>query len=234
MNQHSTGITITKIAGKNPNLCSIKVHKTTITMQTEEILKEARARFADFRNEMQEVSMKTALGASEAREAFEREWGRFSSFVDEQGNKIKRQGAWTARMTERLDQRLHRLNELVTKGRPVADGDFSPWRDEVVGVIYEIEFIIHELYPLLKDDERDLFSMLRVKMEIFRTNLVLKTWQNYTETDSLAEAMIIKVEEVMRWHADFSVTNEEKLEKFRTELQTSLKHFKGAFGELFR
>ena len=55
-----------------------------------------------------------------------------------------------------------------------------------------------------------------------------------TFDDSLAEAMIIKAEEVMRWHADFSVTNEEKLEKFRTELQTSLKHFKGAFGELFK
>jgi hypothetical protein len=38
----------------------------------------------------------------------------------------------------------------------------------------------------------------------------------------------------MRWYSDFSVTNEEKLEKFRTELQTSLKHFKGAFGELFK
>ncbi|MEY4204285.1 MAG: hypothetical protein RL013_1989, partial [Bacteroidota bacterium] len=125
-------------------------------------------------------------------------------------------------------------NELVTSGKPGAETDFSTWRDEVVGVIYEIEFIIHELYPLLKDGERDLFSMLRVKMEIFRTNLVLKTWQNYTETNPLAEAMIAKIEEVIRWHADFSVTNEEKLEKFRTELQTSLKHFKGAFGELFK
>ena len=203
-------------------------------MQTEEIMKEARARFAEFRNEMQEISMKAALGAGEARDVFEREWGNFSSFVDEQGNRIRRQGAWAARMTERLDQRLRRLSELVTKGKPAAEGDFSPWRDEVVGVIYEIEFIIHELYPLLKDGERDLFSMLRVKMEIFRTNLVLKTWQNFAETDSLAEAMIIKAEEVMRWHADFSVTNEEKLEKFRTELQTSLKHFKGAFSELFK
>lgn len=203
-------------------------------MQTEEIMKEARARFAEFRNEIQEISMKAALGAGEVRDVFEREWGNFSSFVDEQGNRIRRQGAWAARMTERLDQRLRRLSELVTKGKPAAEGDFSPWRDEVVGVIYEIEFIVHELYPLLKDGERDLFSMLRVKMEIFRTNLVLKTWQNFAETDSLAEAMIIKAEEVMRWHADFSVTNEEKLEKFRTELQTSLKHFKGAFGELFK
>lgn len=203
-------------------------------MQTEEILKEARARFADFLNEMQEVSMKTALGTSEAREAFEREWGRFSIFVDEQGNRIKRQSTWTARMTERLSQRLQRLNELVTKGKPTTEGDYSPWRDEVVGVIYEIEFIVHELYPLLKDDERDLFSMLRVKMEIFRTNLVLKTWQNYAETNPLAAEMTVKIEEVIRWHADFSVTTEEKLEKFRTELQTSLKHLKGAFGELFR
>jgi hypothetical protein len=55
-------------------------------MQTEEILKEARARFADFRNEMQEVSMKATLGASDAREAFEREWGRFSVFVDDRAN----------------------------------------------------------------------------------------------------------------------------------------------------
>jgi len=203
-------------------------------MQTEEIMKEARARFAEFRNEMQEISMKAARGAGEARDVFEREWGNFSSFVDDEGNRIRRQGAWAARMTERLDQRHRRLSELVTKGKPAVEGDFSPWRDEVVGVIYEIEFIIHELYPLLKDGERDLFSMLRVKMEIFRTNLVLKTWQNFAETDSLAEAMIIKAEEVMRWHADFSVTNEEKLEKFRTELQTSLKHFKGAFGELFK
>lgn len=203
-------------------------------MQSEQILKEARARFAEFRNEMQEISMKAALGAGEAREALEREWGNFSSFVDEQGNRIRRQGVRTARMTERLDQQLRRLNELVTSGKPGAEGDFSPWRDEVVGVIYEVEFIIHELFPLLKDGERDLFSMLRVKMEIFRTSLVLKSWQNYIETDSLAEAMVIKAEEVMRWYADFSVTNEEKLEKFRTELQTSLKHFKGAFGELFK
>ncbi|MFM8373324.1 MAG: hypothetical protein ACKOCO_13150 [Bacteroidota bacterium] len=88
-------------------------------MQTEQILKEARARFAEFRNEMQEISMKATLGAGEAREAFEREWGNFSSFVDEQGNRIRRQGAWAARMTERLDQRLKRLSELVTKGKPV-------------------------------------------------------------------------------------------------------------------
>ena len=228
------GTAITAWSIKNRNLCSIKVHKSTTAMQTEEILKEARARFADFRNEMQEVSMKATLGASDAREAFEREWGRFSVFVDEQGNRVRRHGASTARMTERMNQRLHRLCELATKGNPDNESDFTAWRDETVGIIYEIEFIIHELYPLLKDGERDLFSMLRVKMEIYRTNLVLKTWQNYTEINPLATAMCAKAEEVMRWYSDFSVTNEEKLEKFRTELQTSLKHFKGAFGELFR
>jgi hypothetical protein len=37
---------------KYPNLCIVKVYKTKITMQTEQILKEARARFAEFRNEM--------------------------------------------------------------------------------------------------------------------------------------------------------------------------------------
>jgi hypothetical protein len=148
--------------------------------------------------------------------------------VDEQGNRIRRQGAWAARMTERLDQRLRRLSELVTKGKPVTDGDFSPWRDEVVGAIYEVEFIIHELFPLLKDGERDLFSMLRVKMEIFRTNLVLKTWQNYTETDPLAEAMIVKAEEVMRWHADFSVTNRGKTGKVQNGVADVTQAFQGS------
>ena len=203
-------------------------------MQTEEMIKEAKARLTDFRSEMEELSMKASLGAHEARESFEKEWGKFSNFIDEQGNRFKRQSAWVAKLAERMNLRLDRLKILILNEKPEAEHQFNGWREEVAGSIYEVEFVIHELYPMLNDQERELFSSLRIKMEIYRTNLVLKTFENYQTLGAMAEALAAKTDEVKQWYDAFHETGAEKMERFREGLRTSFTHLKGAFNELFK
>ncbi|MBL7828717.1 MAG: hypothetical protein JNJ57_18930 [Saprospiraceae bacterium] len=203
-------------------------------MQTEDMIKEAKAKLAELRNEMEEFSMKASLGAQEAKDTFEREWGKFSNFIDEQGNRFRRQSAWAGKLSERMNLRLDRLKTLILNEKPDAPIQYNGWREEVVGTIYEVEFIIHELYPMLDDQERELFSNLRVKMEIYRTNLVIKDFDQLTQMGAMAEALAAKADEVKLWYDRFHETSSEKMEKFREGLRTSFGHLKNTFTELFK
>lgn len=203
-------------------------------MKTEEILKEAKTRMSDFKNDLEELSMKTTLGASEARDTIEKEWDKFTSFVADQGNKMRRQSAWANKLMDRIVDRLERLSALTLAEKPETDKRFNGWREEVIGLIYEVEFVIHEMYPILNDTERDMFSSLRVKMELYRTHLMLKTFNDFRDLSPMAEAMGAKISEVIGWYHGLHTDNKEKIEQFREEMRNSFNHLKGAFTALFK
>lgn len=203
-------------------------------MKTSEWLEEAKAKLEELKSKFEEMNMKTALGKNEMRDAFEREWSRFSQFVDEQQNRLRRQAGWADPVFKHLEDALQQLKDLLRAPEPDNAAKFALWREQVIRNIHEAEFAIQQLRPVLEDDEKELCGALRVKLEIYRTHLAITPFEKLSALGAEAEAVEKAAGEVLAWRIHEKEMAAEKMKRFGENIGASLDHMKKAFTELIR
>lgn len=203
-------------------------------MKTSEWLEEAKAKLEELKTKFDEMNMKTALGKSEMRDTFEREWNRFSAFVEEQQNRLRRQAGWADPVFKQLEDALRELKDLLRAPEPENETKFASWREQVIRNIHEAEFTIQQLRPVLEDDEKELCGVLRVKLEIYRTHLAITPFEKLSTLNAEAEAVEKAVGDVLAWRTQEREMASERVKRFGENIGASLDHMKKAFTELIK
>jgi hypothetical protein len=201
---------------------------------TENIVDEGKMQWNRVKSEVEQLGVQLALGRNEAKEAFEREWKKFSGFLDEQAHRLRRQSYWADHLLEELEQRSKALKNALKEAAPENDKTYNSWRESTLRIIYELEFIIDELYPVLEDEEKELLSTFRIKIEVYRTRLITLPLGELSALNLQAAQLADKAEDVLIWRDRDSEFAREKVRRFGKEIGTSFEHMKQAFGELFK
>jgi hypothetical protein len=201
---------------------------------TNEILQEGKNQWNKVKSEMEQLSVQLALGRSEAKEAFEREFKKVSSFMDEQGNRLRRHSYWADQLLDKLVARTGALKNELKLDKPDNEKHFSSWREGILRIVYELEFLIDELYPVLDETEKELMSSFRIKMELYRTRLIMTSFEDLASLDEQSAHLVDKSEEVLIWRDKASDHAREKIQRFNQEISTAFDHMKSAFSGLFK
>jgi ElaB/YqjD/DUF883 family membrane-anchored ribosome-binding protein len=201
---------------------------------TESFVEESKTQWNKVKSEIDHLGVQLTLGRSEAKEAFEREWKKFSGFLDEQSHRLRRQSYWINHLLEELKQRSAALKTTLKQTASDSDKSFATWREGVLRVIYELEFIVDQLYPNMEDSEKELLSTYRIKMEVYRTRLIMTDAGEVASLHMQAAQLADKADDVLVWLDSNSETARDKMQRFGKEIGASFEQMKHAFGELFK
>ncbi len=199
-----------------------------------DLINEGNSQWNRVKTEVDDLGLQLALGRHEAREVFEREWKRFSGFLEDQSHRLRRQSYWATHLLSELKQHATALKTILKQAAPDSEKVFVNWREGVLRTVYELEFIIDQLYPVLDQGERDLVSTFRIKMEVYRTRLLIIPFSELQTLQQQAVQLVDKIDDVMVWLDRDSESAREKVQRFGKEIGVSFDHMKQAFGELFK
>lgn len=198
------------------------------------LLNDAKAQWNRVKTEIEKLNVQLSLGSSEAKETFEREWKKFSGFLDEQSQHLRRHSHWVSKLLEELKQRTVELKTLLKQATPENEHEFTNRREDLLRTMYELEFIIDQLYPALGDEEKHTISTFRIKMEVYRTRFIITSLSELASLDAQVSQLTYKADEVLDWLEHDSEFVKEKIQRFSKGIGTSFDHMKQAFGELFK
>ena len=99
--------------------------------------------------------------------------------------------------------------------------------------IYEMEFIIRELYPNLDEYGRELFSSLRIKMELYRARITMTSWEEWGNFSAERNAVNTKIEEALVWRTTQKEALKKRLEDFGQDVSELFAKVKGKVGNIF-
>jgi uncharacterized protein Yka (UPF0111/DUF47 family) len=201
---------------------------------TENLVNDGKAQWSRVKSEVEQLGVQLALGRSEAKEAFEREWKKFSGFLDEQSHRLRRHSYWADHLLDELEQRAKTLKTALKQAGPENEKVYNSWRENILRTVYELEFIIDELYPVLEEDEKELLSTFRIKMEVYRTRLITLSLGELASLHTQAPQLADKADDILIWRDRDSESSREKVQRFGKEVGTAFEHMKQAFGELFK
>ncbi len=201
---------------------------------TEDLLDTGKVQFNKIKSEMESLGVQVVLGRNEAKEAFDREWKNLTEFIEEQSHRLRRKSYWANRLLEDLTQRATVLKNSLHQATPDEEKIYNLWRERTLRSIYEVELIISELYSVLTDDEKDLLSDLRIKMEMYRTHLIQVSLKELGPLNIQKAQLANRIDDVLTWREHDTEASREKIQRFGTELGTSFDHIKRAFSELFK
>lgn len=201
---------------------------------TESLIDEGKAQLNKVKTEFDNLSVQFALGKNEAKEAFEREWKNFSGFLDTQAHRLRRQSYWADRLLHELEDRSNALNIALKQKAPTKEKQFNSWRENILRMVYELEFMINELFPVMDAAEKELLSTFRIKMEMYRTRLIMIALSDLATLDNEAKQLAGKAEEILQWRVQDAQKSKEKIQRFGEEIGTSFDHMKKAFSGLFK
>jgi hypothetical protein len=200
---------------------------------TEEFVTEAKTTWNKLKTEVEQLQVQLALGRNEAKDVFEREWKKFAGFLDDQSHRIQRRSYWASHLLDEMGQRAGALKNALKQAAPDNEKTFSSWRENVLRIIYELEFIVDKLFPVMNDEEKELLSSFRIKMEVYRTQLVRYSFVELPELNTQAANLADKADDILVWRDRDAVYAQEKFQQFGQEISTSFDHMKKAFQGLF-
>ena len=199
----------------------------------EDIVSEHKLPWNGTKSNLEELGLQFRLGRNEAKDAFDREWKKLSGFLDEQSNRLRRQGYWANQLMGELEEQTKALMAVLKLPAPELERAYDSWRDGLLRNIYTLEFIIGELYPVLETDERALLGTFRIKMELYRTRLLMTALGDLSSLTPQVNQLMSSIEEVMMWRDRDSAFARERIQRFGKEIGTSFDHMKKAFTGLF-
>lgn len=201
---------------------------------TEDIIMDTKAQWNKVKTEVEHLGVQIALGRYEAKEAFDREWKKFSGFLDEQGHRLRRRSNWADKLTKELGERTKTLKAALKDAAPENDHIYTGWREKLLRMVYELEYIIDELYPVLDMEEKELLSTFRIKMEVYRTRLIMVALEDLKSLDTQATHLADTADAVLIWLEKDATYAREKMQQFGKEISTSFDHMKQAFSGLLK
>ena len=117
---------------------------------------------------------------------------------------------------------------------PEEEKTFNYWREQVVHKIYEVEFIIKELYPTLDEKGRELFNQLRLKLELYRASLVMTKAKNLRDFSEEASAVWTVCNETLAWRENHREALKSRIEDFATDVRGLFDRMKGTVGDFLK
>jgi hypothetical protein len=200
---------------------------------TEDIVSEHKFPWNNTQSDLESFGLQYRLGRNEARDTFDREWKKVSAFLDEQSHRLRRQGHWASQLMGDLEAQTKALMGVLKQPLPGSERVYDSWRDGLLRTVYTLEFIMGELYPVLEAEERELLSSFRIKMEVYRTRLLITPWSDLASLQPQLSQLISKMEEVMVWRDRDAAFARERIQRFGKEIGVSFEHMKKAFSGLF-
>lgn len=179
-----------------------------------------------------ELNLKVALGSGDLKRMLEREWMHVQAILERQSNRIRRRSDWADTQLDQIQAKLILLKDLLRGSSVNSERKFDIWKSRVVRAIHHTEFLIHEIYGLLDEDEQDLMSELRVRMEVYLTHLSMSKHYQPDLFPEERQALIKMIDETMIWRDQEKEQNMLRMQRFREQLQTSFAHLREAFIEL--
>lgn len=189
---------------------------------------------ADLKSKLEELKMRSSIGRNEAADTYEREWRNFSSFLEEQGGRLRRMGYFSTHLLDELESRLPELQAALAEPIPTKAAQFYSWRERTARHIYEIEFIIKELFPTLDEEGRELISRLRLKLDLFRAPLMMAKASGPHDFADEASAVRTVCEETMAWRERRHDALRNRLDEFGDGVRDLFSKMKGVVGEVFK
>lgn len=180
----------------------------------------------------EEMEVQLNLGKKEAKEVFERERENFTQFVKDQRKQWKRFGMMSEENLNNIKSKFLTLNTLLLAETTTDPDGFQAWKDERLRVIYELEYALREIQPVINDIEKEVINNFKVKLDVYRINLAISTLDKIAEVKPSAEDLRVQLNETMHFFENEVDDSWEKLENFKEELGTSFDHLKKAFGGL--
>lgn len=189
---------------------------------------------AEFQSKMEDLEMKFTLGRNEAIDSFEREWRSFSRFVGEQSERLRMMGYLSEHLLKKLDQVLPELVDALNEPKAEKELAAYQWRERVMRAIYELEFIIGEIFPVLTEAQRDLFSRFRVKMELFRTKLAIMPWNEWDQLSPEIDGVLALSAEVLLWRKTSKEEFQKRVDRLGENVNALFSQLKGTVKEFFK
>lgn len=187
----------------------------------------------DFKAKMEAFDLQYALGRNEAKDAFDREWRNFSRYVEEQGNKIRQQGFFSGHALDALDKTLPELQAILKETIPAKETAAQLWRERLLRAVYEMEFIIRDLYPNLQPEGRDTFSRLRIDLELLRARILMAPWEDWGKFANEVNAVNTSIEAALLWRKEQKEMLKKRLEGFGQEVSELFAKMKGRVEGMF-
>jgi ribosomal protein L16 Arg81 hydroxylase len=201
-----------------------------MTQQTEfqDFVKDQLRRWKTIFDEM---DVQFSLGRSEMRDMFDRERKNFEDFISKQRQHMKTNGKMSEDHRQYLKAKMEILAEALSADMKKSEPLFKERKDKIMQTVHEMEFALKETYAHIDFILKQLVDEFKMRLDDYRLKLALCTFENVAMLDEPQAALKEKLDKMLD-KIQKRYDQEEKIEAFMNEINTSFDHFKKAFSDL--